>query len=217
MIRKRIWETVGVVVLACTASSLYADLNQQQFVEAVGVLGLDPDSMSAAGVSEEDLSSAWSSLISDDAGYSSFVDARDQLRAVLDALSGSSDTDQTQAEIDEATATLNQLIEDWRGAVCSELSLIELGKVSLIATQGALDVPVYLRAVLWSESEQAELRSGYKQMLRNQRMGQDSQSDAFEFFNAALSLSEVIIAKANWDARRAISYQRFAVQLSLLD
>ena len=112
---------------------------------------------------------------------------------------------------------MNQLIEDWRGAVCGEFSLNELDKVSLIATQGALDVPVYLRVVLWSESERAELRRGYKQMLRNQRMGQDSQSGALDFYNAALSRSEVISAKANWDARRAISYQRFAVQLSVLD
>lgn len=217
MINKKIWTALGGAIIAYATSSLYAGLNQQQFIEAVGVLGIDPDSTAAAGISEQELMSIWDALTEDDAGFATYLNARDQLRASVDALAGTDNADQSHAEIEQAKEAIVQLVSGWRLAVCSEVDANELGRLNLIASQAGLGVPVFVRVLDWTEAEQADLRRGYAQMLRNQRMGQDAQTVALQFYDSAQNRSEVLVAKANWEVRQQLYNLLFVEHINTLN
>lgn len=207
--------SAGFVLTSCTAL-LHADLDQNQFVEAVGLLGLNPETLAAAGVAETDLIAAYEAISESDAQWADVSMQRDLLRTALDALADSEDGEGMQA-VEAARASFSQAITTWRDSVTVSVPHSTQGKIHRVVAQSLSGLPAYLLVQEWTPDELSLLVKGIADLRRHQHDGLTDESEALSFYLNALSDSEVLLAKANWDARKVVYTQRFTEQLITLD
>ena len=205
-----------VLLLVCATKSACAQLDKNEFVEAVSVLSLDPDSLAAAGVLEQDLEQLWNSIVNEEEQYQAYINKRDQLRTALDQF-GNDTAGVFQSEIIEARANLDQQLVQWRNLICVHLPSLALGHISHVAANSEFSVPVYFQVVDWNDSERKMLEQGYTEFSRNERLGRDEFGESVGFYTEMLSRSEVVQAKASFDVRADLYNRSFATLLVALN
>lgn len=205
----------GMVLMGWTQTG-YADLNQQQFVESVGLLGLDPDTLAAAGVPEADLIAAYQMISESVTQWAAVAAQRDILRASLDAISSDDQGDGMQA-VESAQHSLAQTIAGWRDTVTASVPYAVQSKLGHMTSQSSSGLPAYLLVREWSPGELSMLSKGIADQRRQQRTGDTEESEALTFYLDAMGEGDVITAKANWDARKASYLQRFTERFIALD
>lgn len=216
MFKRGHWAVITGLVLMGWTQTGYANLNQQQFVESVGLLGLDPDTFAAAGVSEADLITAYQMISGSDAQWAAVAAQRDVLRAALDEIASDEQGDGMLA-VEAAQASLAQTIASWRDTATASVPYAVQSKLVQMNSQSSSGLPAYLLVREWTPDELTMLSKGIADQRRQQRAGDAEESAALTFYLDAMSVGDVITAKANWDARKAVYTQRFTERMVTLD
>lgn len=194
-----------MLLMICTPTFCYAQLSSIELSEAISVLGLDSESLAAAGVDEGDAESVWSAVQGDEDNWGEYQQLQLEIRNAIDGLDDAEDVEAMAASIQALRSDLAQHRASWRSEICSELSTLEVATIVQIAANSKMPVPVYIRVMEWDSAESTLIVRGYNEHKRNERMGRPSQpGEAIDAFLAALGESVVVQAKANHDVRAGL-------------
>ena len=121
MVNQQVMRFIAVAAVATSVSGAKAELNQQQFIEAVAMLGLNPDVAAAAGFSESELIGLYESISESDGRWAQVVAQRNAVRSALDSITADDESVAMDA-VEDAQALLSSSLAAWRDLLSQPLS-----------------------------------------------------------------------------------------------
>lgn len=194
-------------ILCCNTATL-GQLTNHEFVEAIGILYVDPGTLAACGVPNDTIEPIWAAVESDSARWMSYVQARESLRNA-GRLSEDVSTADMINQIDVAETNLQQLLSEWRESILQLVPEPHAGKIRLVGLQRKLALPVWLLTVRWSAQQARSLERGFA-AVTNQRLHDHPASGSdVVLYQSIHQQAEVVEAKSNFEILLPIYTERF--------